>query len=145
MAAFSYHYNPFLVDSSFFPSNTPIKVSSSFEEQAHTNTGLPHPHPHHQFQLHQETSSVVTNQDTSCVDQGSKIASSYNTDPSPFVTQNQSPETSTVVDKLENGEQVTQKVTPMEKKRKTTNGSSLNSSPLSLVNLSCDADFVYFQ
>jgi len=40
-----------------------------------------------------------------------------------------------VVDKLEKGdEQVTQKVTPVQKKRRARNEPSLSSSPLSMVN-----------
>ncbi|XP_061364594.1 basic helix-loop-helix protein 80-like [Gastrolobium bilobum] len=112
MAAFSYQYDPFLVDSSSCFTNNPINMSSS-GEQAHMNTAL---HPHH-FRIHQDTSFSVTNQETS---QSSKITIS---DTEPSVVKNQSPETSMVVDKLEKGEQVTQKVTPMEKKRRATNGS----------------------
>ncbi|XP_061338988.1 transcription factor BC1-like isoform X2 [Gastrolobium bilobum] len=97
MAAFSYQYHPFLVDSTFFP-----------------NPQLP---------LHQEASSNVTNQETSCVDQSSKITISDN---EPSVTKNLSPQSSMVLDKFETGEQVTQKVTPMEKKRRIRNGSSLS-------------------
>ncbi|TKY73698.1 dimerization protein [Spatholobus suberectus] len=104
MAAFSYQYHPFLVDPAFFP-----------------NTNTPSSPP--QFPLPQETSFNVTNQETSCVDQSSKITISDN---EPSVTKNLSPQSSMVVDKLETGEQVTQKVTPVEKKRRTRNGSSLS-------------------
>ncbi|KAJ1417848.1 Myc-type, basic helix-loop-helix [Sesbania bispinosa] len=107
MAAFSYQYHPFLVDSAFL---------------LNINTGPP-PTPTPQFPFNQETSFNVTNQDTSCVDQSSKITISDN---EPSVTKNLSPQSSMVVDKLETGEQVTQKVTPMERKRRTRNGSSLN-------------------
>ncbi|KAL9313985.1 hypothetical protein ACSQ67_019437 [Phaseolus vulgaris] len=110
MAAFSYQYHPFLVDPAFFPSNM--------------NTPSSPPPP--QFHLPQETSFNVTNQETSCVDQSSKITISDN---EPSVTKNLSPQSSVVVDKLETGEQVTQKVhTPVEKKRRTRNGSSLTSN-----------------
>jgi len=86
-----------------------------------------------QFHLPQETSFNVTNQDTSCVDQSSKITISDN---EPSVTKNLSPQSSVVVDKLETGEQVTQKVnnTPALKKRRTRNGSSLTSNTQSKVN-----------
>ncbi|RDX61502.1 Transcription factor bHLH137, partial [Mucuna pruriens] len=103
MAAFSYQYHPFLLDPAFFP--TPSSP---------------------QFHLPQETSFNVTNQETSCVDQSSKITISDN---EPSVTKNLSPQSSIVVDKLETGEQVTQKVTPVEKKRRTRNGSSLSNPP----------------
>ncbi|XP_020232909.1 transcription factor bHLH137 [Cajanus cajan] len=104
MAAFSYQYHPFLVDPAFFPN-------------MHTPPSPPH------FHFPQETSPNVTNQETSCVDQSSKITISDN---EPSVTKNLSPQSSMVVDKLETGEQVTQKVTPVQKKRRTRNGSSLS-------------------
>ncbi|KAL2347092.1 hypothetical protein Fmac_001092 [Flemingia macrophylla] len=101
MAAFSYQYHPFLVDPAFFP----IMHSPSIH-------------------FPQETISPnLTNHDTSCVDQSSKITISDN---EPSVTKNLSPQSSVVVDKLETSDQVTQKVTPMEKKRRTRNGSSMS-------------------
>ncbi|XP_057423083.1 transcription factor bHLH137 [Lotus japonicus] len=103
MAAFSYQCHPFLVDPSFL---------------LNINTGSP-PLPT-QFPLHQEASLNVTNQDTSCADQSSKITISDN---EPSITKNLSPQSSMVVDKLEIGEQVTQKVTP---KRRSRKDSSLN-------------------
>lgn len=117
MAAFSYQYQqPFIVDSNMF--------SHQLHEEPHINTSFP---PYY-FHIHQEPSfSVTDTQETSCVDQSSKISNSDTE------LKNQSPENSMVVDKLENGEQVTQKVTsPMEKKRRTRKSSSLN-SPLSKV------------
>ncbi|RDY03405.1 Transcription factor bHLH137, partial [Mucuna pruriens] len=117
MAAFSsQYYHPFLVDSTCFSISTPsINNVSSFGEQPLINTP---PSPYHFHNIHHETSSV---------DQSSKVTI-CDTDPS--VLKNHSPETSMVVDKLEKGEQVTQNVIPMEKKRRARNGSSL-SSPLS--------------
>ncbi|CAJ1974902.1 unnamed protein product, partial [Sphenostylis stenocarpa] len=113
MAAFSYQYHPFLVDPAFFP----------------TNMNTPSSPPPPQYHLPQETSFNLTNQETSCVDQSSKITISDN---EPSVTKNLSPQSSVVVDKLETGEQVTQKVnTPVEKKRRARNGSSLTSNPQS--------------
>ncbi|CAL0305205.1 unnamed protein product [Lupinus luteus] len=103
MAAFSYQYVPFLVDSSsFFPN---------------INTGL------RNSQFHQKTSFDVTNHEISSVDQSSKITI---TDNEPSVTKNISPQSSMVVDKLETGEQVTQKMTPMVKKRRIGSVSSLS-------------------
>lgn len=108
------------------------------------------PAPPSQSQLHpsqplHETYYKVTNQETSCVDQSSKFTVTDN-EPS-SVTKNQSPETSVVVDKLEPGEQVTQKVTPMEKKRRNRNGSSFG-SPQSkvkkLLNLSFNGGFLFW-
>lgn len=97
---------------------------SSFGEQDLINTTLL-PHPHLSHSIHQEL--ITTNHETSCVDQSSKITNNSDTEVS--VVKNQSPESSMVVDKLENGEQVTQKVIPMEKKRRTRNRSSSLNSP----------------
>ncbi|KAG5046093.1 hypothetical protein AAZX31_06G158400 [Glycine max] len=118
MAAFSYQYHPFLVDPAFFPNNL------------NTPNSPPPPLPSQFQQLPHETSSFnVTNQETSCVDQSSKITISDN---EPSVTKNLSPQSSMVVDKLETGEQVTQKVNiPVDKKRRTRNGSSFTSNPQS--------------
>ncbi|KAJ1411882.1 Myc-type, basic helix-loop-helix [Sesbania bispinosa] len=109
MAAFSYQHHPFLVDSACFP-NTPIDMSS-FVEQPHINTSLP---PHH---IHQDKTFSATNQEISCVDQSSKITIS---DTELSVVKNQSPETSMVVDKLENGEQ--DSTEGGKKKQKKSNG-----------------------
>ncbi|XP_054822525.1 transcription factor bHLH137-like [Prosopis cineraria] len=109
MAAFSFQCHPFLVDSPLF-SSAPIKTTA-FTDQAQVQ---PQPHTNPAPQFH-ETSFHITNQENSFVDQNSKFNMSDNEPPS--VTKNQSPETSVVLDKLEPGEQVTQKVTPMEKKR----------------------------
>ncbi|CAI8619320.1 unnamed protein product [Vicia faba] len=59
----------------------------------------------------------LSNQETSCVDQTSKNSLS--------------PESSMVVDILEKGEQVTQKVSSMEKKRRVRTNKASSSSPLS--------------
>ncbi|KAJ7957191.1 Transcription factor protein [Quillaja saponaria] len=123
MAAFSYQHHAFLLDSVFLP-NTPIKLSGFMEEINHT---LP-TNPFSQFypcQSLQETSIDAKNNETSCLDHSSKATLSNN---EPSVTRKQSTETSIVVDKHEIGEQVNQKLNPMEKKRKTRNGSSLNSA-----------------
>ena len=125
MAAFSYQYHPFLVDSTFLPN-----IDTGSPSQIHL--------------IHQESSFNVTNnqlQDTiSCVDHSSKISISDN---EPSVTKNLSPQSSMVVDKLETGEQVTQKVTPMERKRRTRHGSCL-SNPQSEVNLSSNVMVSFF-
>lgn len=123
MAAFSsQYYHPFLVDSACLSITPPI---------INTSSTLP-PSPHYLLNnnnIHiQETSySVTNNQETSCVDnQSSKVTTISDTEYS-VVNKNHSPETSMVVDKLEKGEQFTQKVvTPMEKekKRRARNGSS---------------------
>lgn len=101
MAAFSYQYQQ------------PFLVDSTYF--TNINTSL----PSHLFHNHQELS--LSNHETSCVDQNSKNS----------ISNNQSAESSMVVDNLEKGEQVTQKaVTSMEKKRRIRNKTSL-SCPLS--------------
>ncbi|OIW17790.1 hypothetical protein TanjilG_06475 [Lupinus angustifolius] len=118
MAAFSYQYHPFLVDPSFIP-NTPIIMSSfTHTQQSHINTALT---PSYDFHF------LQANQEISCVDQTSKV-SICDTDPCSVTKSNHSPDSSMVVDKLENGEHVTQKVTSIEKKRRTRNGSLLSGS-----------------
>ncbi|KAE9602702.1 hypothetical protein Lal_00049983 [Lupinus albus] len=106
MSAFSYQYHPFLVDPAFIP-NTPIIMSSlTHHKQSHINTTLPSYHFH----------LLQTNQQTSSVDHSSKVST----------ISDYSPESSMVVDKLENGEQVNQNVSSMEKKkRRIRNGSPL--------------------
>ncbi|OIW18255.1 hypothetical protein TanjilG_20310 [Lupinus angustifolius] len=117
MAAFSYQYHPFLVDPAFIP-NTPIIMSSlTHQKHAHINTTLP------SYQSH----LLQANQETSCVDHSSKVSIS-DTEPSFVIKDNCSPQCSMVVDKVENGEQVNQKVAPMEKKRRIRNGSPLSVS-----------------
>ncbi|WJX35084.1 hypothetical protein P8452_23123 [Trifolium repens] len=98
MAAFSYQYHPFLVDSSFMLNMNTCSPPSSSQF-----------HP-----LHQDI--------INCVDQqSSKVTTMSDNEPS-SVTKNLSPQSSMVLDKLETGdEQVTQKVSPMEKKRRTRN------------------------
>ncbi|KAF1887941.1 hypothetical protein Lal_00023949 [Lupinus albus] len=105
MSAFSYQYHPFLVNPIFIP-NTPIQLS-------HINTSLSPSYEFHHLQPDQETS---------CVDQNS-------TEPCSVTKSNHSPESSMVVDKLENGDHVTQKVANMEKKKRNRNGSLLSGSP----------------
>lgn len=113
MAAFSYQYHPFLVDSAFM---------------LNINTGP----PPSQFHLHQETSF---NMDTNCVDETSKITTNDNNEP--FVVKNLSPQSSMVLDKLQIGdEQTTHIVTTMDKKKRTRNNGPSSSNPQSKVMLS---------
>lgn len=123
MAAFSYQHvlhHPFLFDSIFLPGTPTTTNNNHYLSQSH--------HPSEPF-LVQEMNPVDrarAAESSSCIDQSStKVATISDNEPS--VTKKQSPESSTAVDKLETGEQVTQKVmTPMEKKRRTRNCSSLN-------------------
>lgn len=122
MAAFSYQYNPFLVDHSHSP----------FMFNINTTASLPHPQFH---PLHQDI--------INCVDhQSSQITTITDNEPS-SLTKNLSPQSSMVLDKLETGdEQVTQKINPMEKKRRTRNNGPSSTNPISHViiknnNISC--------
>ncbi|KAI4336376.1 hypothetical protein L6164_014910 [Bauhinia variegata] len=128
MAAFSYQYHPLLVDPALLPNTFKLSV---FSDHAHANT-VPSSQFYPASEPLLEPSINVTNHETSCVDQSSKIAISDN-EPS-FVTKNQSPETSMVVDKLETGEQVTQKVTPVQKRRRNRNRNRNGGSPQSSKN-----------
>ena len=134
MAAFSsQYYHSFVVDSACFSITPPIiNTSSNF---------LPSPHYLHNNNIQETSYSVTDNKETSCFEQSSKVTIS---DIELSVVKNHSPETSMVVDKLEKGEQVTQKVvTPMEKKRRARNGSS-SSDPLSKVNFLNQSFFFSF-
>ncbi|GKV17406.1 hypothetical protein SLEP1_g27921 [Rubroshorea leprosula] len=114
MAAFSYEQHlPFLLDSVC----SPTKLSGFMEEGNIFDTNcfspfyLPDPWP-----------------ETTLLDHSSKLAVSEDNEPS-SVIRKQSTESSIVVDKIESGEQVTQNVSQMRRKRKSRNGSSLNPDP----------------
>ncbi|KAL4634595.1 hypothetical protein ACB092_04G211500 [Castanea dentata] len=116
MAAFSYLHNSFILDSTFLSTNAKM---SSFGEDENLNTnGFSQFYPP---ELVQEIPVDVTVHESSCLEHSSKVAFSDN---EPSVTKKQSTDSSIVVDKLDSGEQVTQKVTPMEKKRKSRNKAS---------------------
>lgn len=127
MSAFSYqqHHHPFLLDSVFLPNTNPIKVSGFMEEEniniLNSNLLSPFnpPKPLEEIPLDARV------HETSCVDCSSKVVLSDN---EPSVTKKQSTDSSTVVDKLESGEQVTQTLPHMNMKRKNRYGSSPNSS-----------------
>ncbi|CAL0330071.1 unnamed protein product [Lupinus luteus] len=92
--------------------------SFTHTQQSHINTAL---HPSYEFHIPQP------NQEINCVEQSSKV-SICDTEPCSITKSNHSPQSSMVVDKLENGEHVTQKVSNMEKKRRNRNGSLLSGS-----------------
>ena len=124
MAAFSYQHPPFLLDSVFLPT-TPMKMSGFMGEEGNnittTTTGFSQFFP--SGSLHE----VPPAHDQSrFLQHSSKVAAL--SDNEPCVTQKLSTDSSSVVDRLELGEQVTQKVAPMEKKRKSRDGSSLTSA-----------------
>ncbi|KAK8978166.1 hypothetical protein V6N11_062961 [Hibiscus sabdariffa] len=113
MAAFSFQSHPFLLDSIFLP-NTPggTKVSGFFDE----------PNVHPQYCFSQEPSPVgPVFRESSSVDNSSKAVHSDNELSTLTAKKQSTDEHSTVVDKLENGEQVTQK-------KRTCNGTALNSA-----------------
>ncbi|XP_015882268.1 transcription factor bHLH137 isoform X2 [Ziziphus jujuba] len=121
MAAFSYSHHPFLLDSVLLP-NTPIKMSGFMDETNLNTNFFSQFYPSQHFQ---EIPLDVRLEETSCLDHSSRIALSDN---EPSMTKKHSTESSFVVDKLESGEQVTQEVPTMDKKRKNRNGSSLSSA-----------------
>ncbi|XP_022736961.1 transcription factor bHLH137-like [Durio zibethinus] len=121
MAAFSFQPHRFLLDSIFLP-NTPTKVSGFMEEgniRSNCFSQFYPPEPVLESPLDPKF------HESSCLDHSSKVAHSDN---EPSVTKKQSTDDSTVVDKLESGEQVTQNVTLTDRKRRTRNGTTLNSA-----------------
>ncbi|XP_022737151.1 transcription factor bHLH137-like [Durio zibethinus] len=122
MAAFSYQPQPLLLDSIFLPNMNPTKVSG-FMEEGNMNSNcfsqFYPPEPVQESTLHHKF------HESNCLDHSSKVGFSDN---EPSATKKQSTDESTAVDKLESGEQVTQNVTLADRKRKTRNGTTLNSA-----------------
>ncbi|KAA8542062.1 hypothetical protein F0562_023214 [Nyssa sinensis] len=116
MAAFSHQHHPFLLDSVFLP-NTPIKMSVFSQEPNSTNTTcFSQIYP---LEPLREIPADVSVHNSS-LEHGNN---------EPSVTYKHSANSSiSMVDKLESGEQVTQKVTHMDKKRKNRVGSSFSSA-----------------
>ncbi|KAJ4850154.1 hypothetical protein Tsubulata_000640 [Turnera subulata] len=134
MAAFSYQHYPFLLDSMFLQPNndttpTPTtnkNMSGFWEEYGSTNPSC-FPQFYPPQPLLNGTPLDMKDHEGSFVDHSSQVAAL--SDNGACVTRKQSTDSSTVVDnKLESGEQVTQKVTPASKKRRSKDGSSLNSA-----------------
>ncbi|KAJ8752567.1 hypothetical protein K2173_005456 [Erythroxylum novogranatense] len=123
MSGFSYQHHPFVLDSVILQS-TPIKNMSGFMENGNIKTNCFS--QFYPFESLYETPVDVSFQEVSHVDQNSYVVPSDTETSS--VTKKQSTGSSTVVNKLESGEQVTQVVIPMNKKRKHTNGSTLTSA-----------------
>ncbi|XP_057480239.1 transcription factor BC1-like isoform X2 [Actinidia eriantha] len=118
MSAFSHqnqnenhHHHPSLFDSFFHPPI--IKMSGLLEELNNTNFQFYPPESLHQFPV----------DESSCLENGTIV----NSDPS-ATNFKQSPDNSAVVDKPEIGEQVSQKVVSMDKKRKIRESSSFSSA-----------------
>lgn len=114
MAAFSYQHTPLFLDPVILPNITePLKNMNNsmywfYDEAGSFNTScfsqVYPPETFHETPLDVRFHEISDNETS--------------------LTKKQSTDSSTVVDKLESGEQVTQKVTPVDRKRKTTNGSS---------------------
>ena len=128
MAAFSYQHPPLFLDSVILPNiTTPIMNMNNsmywfYDEAGGINTNsFNQVYPPETFH---EAPLDVRFHEFSHHDHSSKVSLSDN---ETSLTKKQSTGSSTVVDKLETGEQVTQEVTPVDRKRKTTNG-SLNSA-----------------
>ncbi|KAG6683235.1 hypothetical protein I3842_12G001600 [Carya illinoinensis] len=123
MAAFSYeHHLPFLLENSLFLPSSPIKIMSSFVEENINPNGFSQFYPHESIQ---EIPADFGVYQSSFLEHSSKGV--YFSDNEASLTKKQiSTESSTLVDKLDSGDQVSQKVTPMVKKRSNRNGASLN-------------------
>lgn len=126
MAAFSYQHQPLFPDSAFLPSiATPTKnmnnnMYGSFEEAGNmiNTNGFSQIYSPEAF--HGTPSLDVRFHQSSHPDDHSYKVSLSDNETS--LTKKQSTNSSTVVDKLEIGEHVTQEVTPMARKRKSANG-----------------------
>ncbi|XP_016494316.2 LOW QUALITY PROTEIN: transcription factor BC1-like [Nicotiana tabacum] len=132
MAAFSYqlqHTNPFLLDSVFLPSS-PIKMSGFLEEQNNSIvqcfTQFYQPESFQQL----PTANVIVHESSYCLDQSTNVTLGQNEPNS--VTNNRSSsvsldmDSSSVTDKIESRNKPN--FTPMDKKRKSREGSSSMSS-----------------
>ncbi|XP_019235553.1 PREDICTED: transcription factor bHLH137 isoform X2 [Nicotiana attenuata] len=138
MAAFSYqlqHTNPFLLDSVFLPSS-PIKMSGFLEEPNNSivqNCFTQFYQPESFQQL--PTANVIGHESSYCLDQSTNVTLSQNELNS--VTNNSSSsvsldmDSSSVTDKIESGNKPN--FIPMDKKRKSREGSSSMSSAHSKV------------
>ncbi|KAA8540634.1 hypothetical protein F0562_024447 [Nyssa sinensis] len=123
MAAFSYQqYHPFLLDSVFLP-NTPIKISGFSEEPNNTTSCFSQFFPPEPLQ-EIPAANVSVHDHSSCLEHGTKVALDIHEPSVTYITNS----SISMVDKLESGEQVTQKVTPMVKKRKNRDASSISSA-----------------
>ncbi|CAN6578649.1 unnamed protein product [Malus baccata var. baccata] len=127
MAAFSYQnlHHLSLLDSIFFP-NAPttnsINTDSNFSQSFYPSEPFTQ-------EIQADNNSRAVESSCTMDHSSTKVAFSDNEN-DPSVTKNKSTESSTVVDVdgIEIGDQVTQKVTPMGKKRKSRTGSSFNSA-----------------
>ncbi|KAG4116881.1 hypothetical protein ERO13_D12G195200v2 [Gossypium hirsutum] len=119
MAAFSYILDPNI----FLQNMAPTPKASSFmmdDGNLTSNCFSQYYSP----ELFHDSLFDPNNHETSCVDHCSKVVSQSDNEPSVGEKQSTGGGDSTVVDKLEKGEQVTQNVNPRNRKRKTRNGTT---------------------
>ncbi|XVE56507.1 hypothetical protein DITRI_Ditri04bG0016000 [Diplodiscus trichospermus] len=124
MAGFSYQPHPFLLDSIFLPNTaTPTNVSGFIEEGNINSNCFSQFYPPEPIQ----DSPLDPKFHETSLDHSSKVVAHSDNELS-SVHKNQNTDDSTVVDKLESGEQVTQNVTLKDRKRRSRNGTALNSA-----------------
>lgn len=129
MAAFSYQHHPFPIESIFLP-NTPLKMSSFMEENINTASSFS---PFYPVESMQEIPVDPRIHQSSSLDYASKVA--FSDDNEPSLTKNQSTESSAV----------TEKVTPIEKKRKNRNGASMTSAQSKVGNYKSELNHIKIQ
>ncbi|KAL3512521.1 hypothetical protein ACH5RR_025238 [Cinchona calisaya] len=132
MAAFSYqqhqtslHHEP----SVYLQSSQMSRISGLLEDQNNNITTL-FPHQFYQPQsLHEIPAKSNTINESSCfLDQQGIKVTNFSNNGTTSLTNKTCTDSSSVTDKIESGEQVTQKAPVMEKKRKTKEGPTVNSA-----------------
>ncbi|KAF8378060.1 hypothetical protein HHK36_029394 [Tetracentron sinense] len=110
MAAFCDQHPPFVHDSVFL-SNTPIKMSDLLKEGNINTTSFS---PFYPSEPLQEISFEPSIRESSCLDNSIEVPLTDHDEPT--VTEKQNTDSSYMVVELETGDQVTQELTPMEKR-----------------------------
>ncbi|GMP34248.1 hypothetical protein CsSME_00007200 [Camellia sinensis var. sinensis] len=119
MAAFSFQHQPSLLDPTFLPD------SSAFSQEPNTTPTTNCFSQFYRLESPQQIPVDVCFHESSCLENGTKVGIRHNNEPS--VTNKHSTDSSSMVDKSESGEQATQKVIVIAKKRKSMDGSSITS------------------
>nr|WQQ41754.1 bHLH12 protein [Camellia japonica] len=116
MAAFSFQHQPSLLDPTFLPN------SSSFYQEPNTTPTTNYFSQFYRLESPQQIPVDVCFHESSCLQDGTKVGISHNNEPS--LTNKHSTDSSSMVDKSESGEQVTQKEAREVKsnKEKRSNG-----------------------
>lgn len=116
MAGFSYQYSPFLLDSIILP-NTPMTMPGLLEEgDTHTTCFSHYPsEPFHEVSIDVRVHNEI------CPDNSTRVSPCHN-EPS-IIEKQQNTDSSSVVIEREISDQVTQKKTHLEKKKKNRSGS----------------------